>query len=385
MSKHKTILIVLCTKGGGDRPPVVALACGLRDRGHQVEVLCDEETAQYIASTNLPTITFPLALDRRGQTRRWIRKLQQAGNDPEFEALNPLLDWASPLLPFSQDTLSKVKPDLIVSSLFGMGLADELSANSGTPWCFVNPSFYFGDHATRDWEEDWYGPCIPRLARDCFLPLSKRANIVLHATDPEFDFQPTQLPGNQYYVGFLLWEPPTMDSDFLDEPGDPWALITLSSVRQEDEVILASSSLGALANRPVRMLLTQPDEDIRKELDTIPKNATIAGFVPHSPVLKRSSIVISHAGHGIVSKALRYGVPMVLLPWDRDQPGVAVRAEKLGVAQVVPRASATPEEVQRAVTAVIEDSQYREVAIGHSERLVTIDSVGVACSLLEDL
>jgi UDP:flavonoid glycosyltransferase YjiC (YdhE family) len=170
-------------------------------------------------------------------------------------------------------------------------------------------------------------------------------------------FQPTQLPKNHYYVGFFLWEPQMEIAEFLKEPGSPWALITLSSVRQEDEVVLARSALEALNDRPVRTLLTQPDEDIRYELGAIPDNATVAGFVPHTPVLKKSSIVVNHAGHGIVSKALRYGVPQVLLPWNRDQPGVAARAERLGVAQVVPRACANPDEVKRAVTALFDDAQ----------------------------
>ena len=149
-------------------------------------------------------------------------------------------------------------------------------------------------------------------------------------------------------------------------------------------MILANSALQALAHRPVRTLLTQPDEDIRTELDNIPENATIAGFVPHSAVLKKSSIVINHAGHGIVSKALRYGVPMVLLPWDRDQPGVAARASKLGVAKVVPRASANSQEVRRAVNTLFEDPRYREAADHHSQRLAAIDSIGAACTLLEE-
>lgn len=384
MSVPESFLIVLSAKGGGDIPPVVALACGLRDRGRRVTVLCDEETANLIRSTNLPSFTFPPDLDLRGQITRWIGKLREKDKEAEFEALNPMVDWAKPLVPFSQEALSEVAPDLIVSSLFGIGLANELSANSGTPWCFVNPSFYFGDPSPRAWEADWYGPYIPRLARDCFLPLIQQADIVLHATDPEFDFQPAQLPENQYYVGFLLWEPP-MSSDFLDEPGDPWALITLSTVRQEDEVTLADLSLRALANRPVRALLTQPDEDVRGALEDVPENATIAGFVPHSQVLKRSSIVVNHGGHGIVSKALRYGVPMVLLPWDRDQPGVAARAEKLGVAEVVPRESATPEEVSRAIAKLFEESSFRKAAKFHSQRLASIDSVAVACDLLDDL
>lgn len=383
MSRPESFLIVLSAKGGGDIPPVVALACGLRDRGRRVTVLCDEETAKLITSTNLPSITFPPDLDLRGQITRWIGKLRSADKASEFEALNPMVDWARPLVPFSQEALSEIAPDMIVSSLFGIGLANELSASSGTPWCFVNPSFYFGNDGPRDWEEDWYGPYIPRLARDCFLPLTQQADIVLHATDPEFDFQPAQLPGNQYYVGFLHWEPP-ISADFLHEPGDPWALITLSTVGQEDEVTLANSSLQALADRPLRSLLTQPDEDIRSALEDVPENATIAGFVPHSQVLERSSIVVNHAGHGIVSKALRYGVPMVLLPWDRDQPGVAARAEKLGVAEVVPRESANPGEVQRAVAKVLEQSSFRQAANFHSQRLGQIDSVDIACDLLHD-
>lgn len=384
MPQSKSFLFILSAKGGGDRPPVIALACGLRDRGHRVGVLCDQESAQFIASSNLPCYTFPPPLDERGQITRWINTIRQDGSDPNGGIMNPMLEWANPLIPIGLETLSKFKPDLIVSTLFGIGLADELSKYSGIPWCFVNPSFYFGEYATRDWQEDWYGPFIPRLARDCFLPIVKQADITLHATDPEFDFQPTQLPDNHHYVGFLLWEQPIEASIVLDNPGDPWALITLSSVRQEDEIIFANSALQALANRPVRTLLTQPDEDIRNKLDSLPENALITGYLPHSPVLKRSSIVINHAGHGIVSKAMKYGVPMVLLPWDRDQPGVAARAEKLGIAQVVPRANANPQEVMRAIATLFEDPHYREASLHHAQRLAEINSIVVASTLLED-
>jgi UDP:flavonoid glycosyltransferase YjiC (YdhE family) len=341
---------------------VVALACGLRDRGHKVDVLCDEATASLIKTTDLSTTTFPPELDLRGQITAWIGELRKAESKSQFEAPNPMSEWARPLIPFSSQALAEVRPDLIVSTLFGIGLASELSANAQLHWCFVNPSFYFGDFAVRSWDEDWYGPYIPLLARNCFLPITRQATITLHATDPEFDFQPTQLPGNHFYVGFLLWEPRMNGIQYLDEPGDPWALITLSTVRQDDELTIADSSLQALAERPVRTLLTQPDEDIRDALSEIPANARIKRFVPHMQVLKRSSLVINHAGHGIVSKALRFGVPMVLLPWDRDQPGVAARAEKLGVALVVPREEATPERVRAAVAAAFEDPRYLEAA-----------------------
>jgi UDP:flavonoid glycosyltransferase YjiC (YdhE family) len=382
MSKRKAFLVILTAKGGGDRPPVIALAVALKERGHRVSVLCDEESAQLIASTKLPAHTFPPDLDGRGHITKWFEKLGKAERNQDIRLQNPMVNWANPLLPFSQQTLADFKPDLIVSTLFGIGLANELSKLSGTPWCFVNPSFYFGENASSSWEEDWYGPYIPLLAKNSFLPLIEQADIVLHATDPEFDFQPSQLPDNHHYVGFLLWDPPLEHAIALDEPGDPWALVTLSTLRQGDEAILANSALQALAKRPVRTLLTQPDEDIRDQLSNAPENATIAGFVPHSPMLAKCAVCVNHAGHGIVSKAMKYGVPMVLLPWHRDQPGVAARAARLGIAKAVPREKANPEEVRRAVAEVLDDPKYREAANYHSRRLAAINATKIACTIL---
>lgn len=85
MTRRKSFLFILSAKGGGDRPPVVALACALSDRGHRVRVLCDEASAQLIASTNLQSYTFPPALDTRGQITRWIQALQQEGIEPDVE------------------------------------------------------------------------------------------------------------------------------------------------------------------------------------------------------------------------------------------------------------------------------------------------------------
>ncbi len=73
--------------------------------------------------------------------------------------------------------------------------------------------------------------------------------------------------------------------------------------------------------------------------------------------------------HGIVAKALYFGVPMVLVPWGRDQPGVAARAEALGVARVVERDGLTPETLAEAIRAVLENPSYAERARYHSERL----------------
>jgi UDP:flavonoid glycosyltransferase YjiC (YdhE family) len=385
MLKEKSYLFILSEKGGGDRPPVIALALGMKDRGHRVLMLCDQSSADSLASTGLETSIFPVALDTRGQIGRWIGNLKKEGLEASAQLPNPMKEWALPLFEYGQKIAKNFNPDLIVSSLFGIGLADLISDATKTPWCFVNPSFYFGEDSQSDWSDDWYGPFIPLLARDCFLPITQRADIVLHATDAEFDNPPRPLPKNQHFVGFLLWEPVLEMPASFEKEGDPWALITLSSIAQDDEVILAKSALRALAEQPVRSLLTQPDSDFREQLGDLPQNAHIEGFVPHTPIIKKSALVICHGGHGIVSKAITYGVPMVLVPWDRDQPGVAERAKDLGVAKVVPRAEASEANIRAAVDEVFRDGSYANNAKKQSQRIMALDSVGRACALIESI
>jgi UDP:flavonoid glycosyltransferase YjiC (YdhE family) len=75
-------------------------------------------------------------------------------------------------------------------------------------------------------------------------------------------------------------------------------------------------------------------------------------------VLQRSRLLLSHAGHGPVTKALWHGVPMVLVPWGRDQPGVAARAEDLGVARAIARDELSESSLTEALKEVMADSRY---------------------------
>ncbi len=383
MSKRRSVLITISTNGGGDRYPVIALACGLRDRGDQVTVLCNVATSKLIASTGLDTLIIPPEYGQDKFLVPWWQELKESGGEPDENTVNPLTEWGTITRPFVQEAVARIKPDLIISTLLSMGLADALATHFGIPWCFVNPGFYLGENPTSQWDDDYYGSIPIWLNKSCFLPLSQHANIVLHATDQEFDFQPSQLPSNHHYVGFLLWEAPSILPEYINDPGAPWALITLSTAAEEVSLNLARSLLWGLADHPVRSLLSVADEHLRDELGELPSNATVTEYVPHSHVLKQASVVVSHAGHGSVSKALYFGVPMVLCPWDLDQPGVAARAKALGVANVVQRVDVSPETVQQAVTTVLNNPKYRETATRVSARLKTTDAVDVACRLLE--
>ena len=366
--------VLLSTAGGGDRQPVVALAVALAEAGHDVTIVCDAGSASLVSSAGLPTLAHDA--DQVGYITAWAKQLGDISSPP-----NPFIVWGETAASSVREDVQALNPDVIVSSLFCMGLANILAEGLGIPWCFVNPSFYFGPQSYDAWEADWYGSFVPRLARDCFAPLAGDADLVLHATDPLFD-PLADLPDAHHQVGFLLWESSDDQPDVLDRPGDPWALVTASTSRPDDEQTMLDAAVGALADQPVRTILTLPKHNPAGQATS---NVVVAGYMPHTPILKRSVLSINQAGHGIVSKCLRYGVPMVLTPWDADQPGVAARAAALGVASIVSRADISMERLTAAVSDVLGDAAYLRRARELSDEFAGRDAEGHAVSLIQGL
>ena len=387
LDRHHSILALVSARAGGDKTPVLALAVGLRDRGHDVHLLCDGDVAAAVAPTGLPVINLPRKLEQGAfYDPLHVSGMAQRGETIEADTPDPLVPWARACFPLAVSALQPLRPKLLLSTLFCMPLADRLASELRAPWLFVNPSFYFGDDARRSWEADFPG-LAAGMFRHWFLPLARRADAVLHATDPIFDPPPAGLPANHHHVGPLDQEPQPVGTGlaFLREPGAPWVLVTLSTVPQAGELALARAALDALADRPVRVLLTLAPGHARDHLGPVPGNARVGGFVPHGPALDQACLMVGHAGHGMVMKALHHGVPMVLVPWGRDQPGVAARAQALGVAEVVPRPECNAEQVAQAVARVLKGTSYAQAARHVSERLRADDPIGRACGVVEGL
>jgi len=75
----------------------------------------------------------------------------------------------------------------------------------------------------------------------------------------------------------------------------------------------------------------------------------------------------------------------VLVPWDRDQPGVAARAAALGVAEVIARHDLTEQRLAAAIDKVLANPRYREHAARMASHLHTRDAVATARTRIEAL
>jgi UDP:flavonoid glycosyltransferase YjiC (YdhE family) len=80
----------------------------------------------------------------------------------------------------------------------------------------------------------------------------------------------------------------------------------------------------------VRVVVTLADAARGAESLPHADNVRIERFVPHGPVLERAAAVVCHGGMGIVQKAIGAQVPIVAVPFGRDQPEVGRRIAESG-------------------------------------------------------
>ncbi len=381
------LLCIISGCGGGDWPPLLALAEWSMQNGHDVVVVCDNSTKNSVRAAQLNTLCLPGSLDfAKGFNPVMARLLLGHAKFEEIKE-NPFVTWGSSCVDSIMRSLKGWRPDIIITSLFGIGLGDLLAREFSVPRCFLNPAFNF-EYPEGQFRYSDFSEIGGQMYEHWLFPLAKTADLILHATDQGFDIAKERHPPHHAYVGPLFWEEPMGKSDRFDDAGLPWVLITLSTSPQFGDLAIVTAALEALKALDVRVLVTLAPEHDLDLLGNIPVNVHLTRYYPHSQVLSQCILVISHAGHGSVMKAMIHGIPMVLVPWGRDQPGVAIRAKRLGVATVVPKSQCNGDTVAKAIRQAVEEPQFKENAqilsnrLGKSNNLVK--AIGHITSFLEN-
>lgn len=381
-SRSYRILCVITGCGGGDWPPLLALAEGLHRRGHDLMVVCDTSTLKAVQASGMKAFCLPQELDLAKVFEPAISRLLTRNEKLCQGDGNPLEIWGMSCVAYIIKSLNGWCPSLIITSLLGIGLGGILSRNLSVPWCFLNPSFYFGHTNALLWDIDFSEMGV-QMYQHWLLPNMKKANLVLHATDQAFDICPPVLPAHHQYVGPIFWEMPGRGEQSLQRKGPPWVLIAVSTSPQPGDMTIVKTALKALDSMNFRVLVTLAPGHNKDELNPIPANVHVMGYTPHSKVLPHCRLVISHAGHGIVMKSMYHGIPMVLLPWGRDQPGVAVRAERMGTTVVVPKLDCSVRTLAAAIQKIFSDPKYLERSQAVSCRFRKIDGTTEAVEHIE--
>lgn len=161
------------------------------------------------------------------------------------------------------------------------------------------------------------------------IELQLRPPRLLYFTSEPLEYTREQWPENFRLVGPATWAPPSRPPGWLDEIERPIALVTCSTEKQSDRDIIdvASQALPGLGLHVVATSAAYPPGEFEGGHNP---HFRLERFVPHDPILSRASVVVCHGGMGITQRALSRGVPLVVVPFGRDQYEVARRVEHAG-------------------------------------------------------
>jgi UDP:flavonoid glycosyltransferase YjiC (YdhE family) len=143
-------------------------------------------------------------------------------------------------------------------------------------------------------------------------------------------------------------------------------------------------TLDALADLPVHVVATTGGIVAPNELAS-PANAVVLNYAAHDPIVRRSALVVTHGGHGTAMRALRHGVPMVVIPGIAgDQPFVAAAVKEWGAGLALP-GDAGVEAIRAAAQEVLSKPSFRENAQRRRAALAGVDGAASAANEVEAL
>jgi len=205
--------------------------------------------------------------------------------------------------------------------------------------------------------------------------------LALVATFPQLEY-PRNWPAHVHVVGPLMWEPPAGDVE--PPPGSEPLVLVAPSTAQDPEHRLLRSALLALADEPVRVLATW-NRRLPPVPLPLPANARLVEWVSYSRAMPRCRLVVCHAGHGTLARALASGCAVVACPAVGDMNENAARLDWAGAGVRVPRRFLSPRTLALAVERALDEPSITARAQEFAQWARTHDPGAHAAALVERL
>jgi MGT family glycosyltransferase len=219
---------------------------------------------------------------------------------------------------------------------------------------------------------------LPMLAR---LHGGISEQLAIIGTFPQLEY-PREWPTATHVVGPLLWEPPY--HEIAPPPGSAALVLVAPSTAHDADGRLLRATLAGLAREPVRVLAATNRREINRPLP-VPANARLVEWLSYSKTMPRASLVITHAGHGTVARALACGAPVLAVPHSGDMAENAARVDWAGVGVRLPWRFLGPATLRLAVRRALGDQRLGRRAAELARWAAVNDGAERAAELIEDL
>ncbi|MDX8049747.1 glycosyltransferase [Lentzea sp. BCCO 10_0798] len=175
----------------------------------------------------------------------------------------------------------------------------------------------------------------------------------LIATLPALEVPRPDWPRDAHVVGPLLWE--ASKETLSPPPGDAPLVVVAPSTAWTGTRGMAEMTLEALRDKGVRAVVST----------FAPAPAELPSWARSGPgdqdaLLRQAAVLVCGGGHGMLVKALRAAVPVVVVPGGGDQWEMACRVARQGSGLVV--RPSTVEALEDAVTRVLGDPGFAAAA-----------------------
>jgi UDP:flavonoid glycosyltransferase YjiC (YdhE family) len=416
--------ILITTFGSyGDLHPYIAVALGLKQRGHQPIIAT---SASYRAKVEAEGLLFHAVrpdLDDFGPFAEIARRVY----DPKTGTEYLLRELVLPRFADTYDdlTVAAQRADLLVTH--ALTYAAHLFARShGLRWIstILSPMVFMSAYdpprlPPAPWLKSVHGisptlyrilfSALKRISRGWSKPIRefcRSRGLPVPPQDPLFEgqyspqgtlamFSPLlarpqpDWPPRTHVTGFPLHdsdevEPAAMDA--LDEflaAGEAPIVFTLgsSAIYDAGDFYARSVEIAQRLNRRAVLLTGRVAEN--QALPTLPATVFACDYAPHSRVFPRAAVNVHQGGIGTLAQAMYAGRPMLVVPFSHDQPDNAQRAERLGIGRTLPRAKFSVPAAVAALGELLAEPHYATAATDVARTLQQEDGVAAACDRLE--
>ena len=357
------------TRGAGHYHPLVPFAAACLRAGHEVLVAAPPALAETVEGAGFQYWGFDAPPeDELGEVWSQVPSLPpDEQNALVIREIFGRLDTTASL-PRLLEACRDWRPDVVVRepSEFGSAIAAE---SHGIPHARVgNVLAALETESTR-----LAAGAVDALRRSSGLAPDPHADVLRsspYLTVFPASFEDPADPAQAQTLRFSdpAWAEPPSSAEAPWDAGDgPLVYLTFGSVAGGLEQVapVYRVALEAVADLPVRVLLTIGREADPGAFADVPANVRVESWVPQAEVLGRADAVVCHAGAGSTLGALASGLPLVVVPLFADQPYNARRVEALGAGvSVIPDGdpSLIAAAIRDGVRHVLEDESYRRAA-----------------------
>ena len=403
--------IVLNTFGSfGDLHPYLALALGLKARGHNPVIATSAVYRRKVEAEgirfapvrpdvgdllNRPEFVKRLWHPRRG-TEYLIRDYLIPQVRESFEDLRAACQGADLLLTHAAAYAGPLVGEHLQIPWLSVALQPAAFFSASDPMVIpavptlrhlypLGPSVFRLLMRVAEWKmRKWIEP-IQKLRQELGLPAASRHPVTGGAFSP---FGSLALFSKHFAKPQADWPPHTTQTGFVfyDQLGEGVPGVG-STKRQSREALC-----HFLDNGPPPVLFTLGSSAVM-QAGSFFKESTAAAqklnvraimLVGNSDREQPKVVAIVHQGGiGTTAQGLRAGCPTLVVPWAHDQPDNAERLQKLGVGRTVPRWRYRAKRIARELNRLLNDKSYADRAKQIGAQIASENGLSSACDAIE--